>query len=496
MNKFKKIIKNSFEYNDNVFKVKNLIDSDKSKNNNLIVLTSINPTKYGEGKTTTLIGLVDLFNFNRTKALGCLRQPSIGPYLGMKGGATGGGNCSLKNDKFINLGLTGDFDKISLVNNLILSIIENDIFQKNMDIDIKTIKWRRCIDLNDRSLREINYKINGKQLTSSFTITSASDIMALFSLCKDWEDFKIKLENTPICKTKKGKFIFIKDLKIIDSIKDIILNALNPNIVFTKYGNPIIMHGGPFANIAHGTNSLISTKYAIDNSEYTFVESGFGSDLGLEKFVNIVSRVGDLKPKLAIYAISYSSLKEHGENNFDKMINYLKKHTSISEKLNINYVVFLNKFPFDDETELNNFKKLANKQNIELIISDLYSKPLKESKHIFEYLKNKIDKINNNNLTYTYNIQDKTSSKIKKIATNIYNAKSVQYSKRAAKILSDIENLKYYVCIAKDHKEIIPRNGILKIDDIYVNHSANLIVPICSNIFLMPGLPKKPRARK
>ncbi len=493
MNKnIKKLLKNSYRYNDWIFKMKEISQIKENKKNNLIVMTSINPTTYGEGKTTTLIGLVDAFNREKKSAIGCLRQPSIGPYLGMKGGATGGGSCSIKNDKIINLGLTGDFEKIMLLNNLIISIIENDYFQNNFDIDPKTIKWRRCIDLNDRSLRKIEYKINNTKIESSFTITSASDIMALFSLCKNWDDFKQKLESTPVCKTKKEKIIYIKDLNIIDSVKDIIFNSLNPNIVFTLKGNPIFMHGGPFANIAHGTNSLISTYEAINNSEYTFVESGFGSDLGLEKFINIVTRVGNLKPKLAVYSISFKSLKHHGNNDFKKMLDYLNSHVNIAKNFNLNYVILMNKFDDDNEIELNNFISFAKDNSIEIVISNLYN-DLDDSKFIVNYI---ISKINENELSFSYKLEDKLETKIENIAKKIYNAKSVQYSKRAIDLLKEANKYKYYVCIAKDHKEIIPSNRILKINDIYINHSANLIVPICDNIFLMPGLPKIPRARK
>lgn len=493
MNKnIKKMINNSYEYNNWVYKIKDFSNLNINSDNNLIVMTSINPTSFGEGKTTTLIGLVDAFNKEKKSAIGCLRQPSIGPYLGMKGGATGGGSCSIINDKFINLGLTGDFEKIMLLNNLIISIIENDYFQNNLNIDPKSIKWRRCIDLNDRSLREIGYKIKNTSIKSSFTITSASDIMALFSLCKNWDDFKEKIESTPVCKTNKGKTIYIKDLNIIDSIKDIIYNALNPNIVFTLRKNPIIMHGGPFANIAHGTNSLISTYHAINNSKYTFVESGFGSDLGLEKFVNIVSRVGELQPKLAIYSISFKSLKFHGNNDFNKMLSFLNKHLNIAKSFNLNYVVLMNKFYDDNIEELNKFIEFAKNNSVEIIISDLYNN-LDNSKNIVNYI---ISKLQDNRITYSYDINDNVKIKIENIAKKIYGAKDVKYSKNALKILNNINKYKYYVCIAKDHKEITPKDGILKINDIYINHSAQLIVPICNNIFLMPGLPKIPRARK
>lgn len=491
MRSIKKLIKNSFEYNNDIYKIKSLSANNNDHNNNLIVMTSINPTTFGEGKTTTLIGLVDAFNKEKKSAIGCLRQPSIGPYFGMKGGATGGGSCSIKNEKFINLGLTGDFDKIMLVNNLIVSIIENDYFQNNFDIDPKTIKWRRCVDLNDRSLREIEYKLKDYEVKSSFTITSASDIMALFSLCKNWEDFKSKIENAPICKNKKGKTIYIRDLNITESIKDIIYNSLNPNIVFTLRKNPIFMHGGPFANIAHGTNSLISTYEAIKNSEYTFIESGFGSDLGLEKFINIVSRIGNLKPKLAIYSISFKSLKHHGKNDFKLMINYLNKHINISKSLNINYVILMNKFHDDNVSELNDFISYARDNSIEIKISDLYNS-LDNSKEMVDYI---INNIKDNDLSYSYDVNNKTREKIENIAKRIYGASKVEYSKNASELLKEADKYKYYVCIAKDHKEIVPSNNILKINDIYINHAANLIVPICSNIFLMPGLPKVPRAR-
>ncbi len=487
----KDITKNTYQYHEDIYKFKS-IENKPKKDSQLILLTSINPTSHGEGKTTTLIGLTDAFNYYNYDAIGCLRQPSIGPYLGFKGGATGSGNCSIKNDSVINLGLTGDFDKIALVNNLIASIVENELFQKLEDIDLKTFRWRRCVDLNDRSLREIKYKVGDESHSSSYTITAASDIMALFTLCNNEDDFINKLGNVVICKTKKGKDIKIKDLNIMESIREIIHNALIPNLVFTKRNNPIIMHGGPFANIAHGTSSLISIKQAMSEAKYTFVECGFGSDLGLEKFINIVTRQGNIVPNLVVYAISFASLKTHGENNNEKMVEFLKKHLSICDSFNLNNVVLLNKFANDNDEEVESFIKYAQEQGIKIMISNLYNDPLNKSKKIVDFILNNLQ---NNKIKYTYKLEDNLEAKIDKVSKSIYGAKKVVYSKKAKEILNNNNKLNYYLCIAKDYKEIIPTDKVLRVKDIYINHAANLIVPITGNIFLMPGLPKKPNAK-
>ncbi len=487
----KDILKNTYQYHDDIYKFKR-INLKPKKDSQLILLTSINPTSHGEGKTTTLIGLTDAFNYYNYDAIGCLRQPSIGPYLGFKGGATGSGNCSIKNDKIINLGLTGDFQKIDLVNNLIASIIENELFQKSIDVDLKTLKWRRCVDLNDRSLRDIKYKIGNEQHHSSYTITAASDIMALFTLCNDENDFINKLANVVICKTKQGEEIKIKDLEIMGSIREIIHIALIPNLVFTKRGNPIIMHGGPFANIAHGTSSLISIKQAMSEAKYTFVECGFGSDLGLEKFINIVTRQGGIKPNLVVYAISFASLKAHGNNDHEKMLDFLNKHLSICNSFNLNKIVLLNKFADDDKKTLNEFIKYAHHNNIKIMVSDLYNEPLSKSKKVVDFI---LDNLEDNKIRYTYKLDDDLETKINKVAKNIYGSKKVVYSKKAKEILKKHHNLNYYLCIAKDYKEIIPSDKILRVTDIYINQAANLVVPITGNIFLMPGLPKKPNAK-
>ncbi len=483
---------NTYQYHEDIYKFKKINNKPK-KDSQLILLTSINPTAHGEGKTTTLIGLTDAFNYFKYDAIGCLRQPSIGPYLGFKGGATGSGNCSIKNDEFINLGLTGDFEKIALVNNLIASIIENELFQKLQDVDLKTLKWRRCVDLNDRSLREISYKINDESHKSSYTITAASDIMALFTLCEDENDFINKLGEVVICKTKKGKVIKIKDLEIMESIRSIIHNALIPNLVFTKRGNPIIMHGGPFANIAHGTSSLISIKQAMSESKYTFVECGFGSDLGLEKFINIVTRVGNIVPNLVIYTISFASLKVHGENDEAKMLEFLNKHLNICQGFNLNNIVLLNKFANDDEKEIASFIKRAEEEGIKIMVSNLYNDPLSKSKKIVDFV---INNLKSNKIKYSYKLEQTLDDKINSVAKNIYGAKKVIYTKKAKEILENNNKLNYYLCMAKDYKEILPSNKILKVRDIYINQAANLVVPIIGNIFLMPGLPKKPNAKR
>lgn len=493
----------------------NYFENDNSK---LILVTSINPTPTGEGKTTTLIGINDCLNYFNKKSIAVLRQPSMGPFFGIKGGATGSGECSILNDYKINCGFTGDFFAIESVNNLIQSIIENEIYQNSsLNIDSSTIMWNRCIDCNDRSLREISYKLNdkdSKKIKSKFNITAASYLMASFCLSKSKEDFKNIIQNTLIAFNKNKKPIFIKDLNIIDSIMMIIDQALNPNIAFSKYENPIIIHGGPFANIAHGCNSIIATKLGLSVSDYVLTESGFGIDLGAEKFLNIKTRLLDKIPNLIVIAVTIKSLKYHGgvkvedlhkeniialKSGFDN----LEKNIESIKSFGLNFVVIINKFNDDTNNELSELMKILKEKEIPCEISTMWQDGPSKNKNIHDLI---INNLRDNKINYTYELSNNVFEKANKIAKIIYGAKEVVFSKKAIdKIKSNNKYIKeYFVCFAKtfsslsdDPKKINrPINFKINVSDVEINHSAKFIILITKKVFLMPGLPKIPNAKR
>lgn len=498
------------------YKIKpsNYIENNNSK---LILVTSINPTPTGEGKTTTLIGINDCLNYFKKKSIAILRQPSMGPFFGIKGGATGSGKCSIENSNKINCGFTGDFFAIESVNNLIQSVIENEIYQNSiLDIDESTIMWNRCIDSNDRSLRDINYKITNdtKKIKSKFNITAASYLMASFCLAKSKEDFKNIIENTLIAFSKKKKPIYIKDLNIINSIMMIIDDALNPNIAFSRYQNPIIIHGGPFANIAHGCNSVIATKLGLSTSDYVITESGFGIDLGAEKFLNIKTRILNKIPNLVVIAITIKSLKYHGGVKNDdlnkeniialkKGFDNLEKNIDSIKSFNLNFVVVINKFNDDTNNEIIELKKLLDEKKYPSEISTMWQDGPSKNKQIHDLIMNNIFE---NKINYTYELNDKIFEKANKIAKIIYGANGVKFSKKAIDKINKNKKYitNYFVCFAKtfsslsdDPKKINrPINFNITINDIEINHSAKFIILITSKVFLMPGLPKFPNAKR
>ncbi|MGL4950473.1 MAG: formate--tetrahydrofolate ligase, partial [Mycoplasma sp.] len=355
------------------------ISNSSNKNGELIVITSLNPTPAGEGKTSLLIGLVDAFSASNKNVIGTLREPSLGPVFGMKGGASGGGFSTLANGDDIDLHFTGDFHSISTANNLISTIIENEIyFNSELDIDPNKILWKRCIDLNDRGLRELEVKIN-KDISykTGFNITAASDLMALWCLVENKEEFSEKLDSAIVAYSKTNKPITIKDLNIISSIIKLLEHTFKPNLAMTNNGNPILIHGGPFANIAHGCNSLIATKLALQLADYTFTECGFGADLGLEKFMNIKMQRSGLYPSLIIVCATIKALKYHGqkENNIESLkigFKNLDAHINHARKYNIEPMIILNVNNDDTDEEIQTFEELMKTNNLNYALSNIY----------------------------------------------------------------------------------------------------------------------------
>lgn len=489
-------------------KISNIANTEQ-KNSKLIVVTSINPTPAGEGKTTLLIGLLDALNHCGHNAIGALREPSIGPVFGMKGTATGGGQTRLENEDEINLNFTGDFHAITTANNLITTIIENEIyFNSNLQIDENKILWKRCIDLNDRGLREINIKLNNnKSYSTGFNITAASDLMALFCLVNNIDEFKDKLNNTIVAYDIKNNPIKIKDLELMDAIVQILHRALKPNLAYTSRLNPMLIHGGPFANIAHGCNSLIATKTGLQLSDYVITECGFGSDLGFEKFMNIKMQLSGLYPNLVIICATIKALKYHGLNektNISQLkfgFNNLIAHVKHVRSYNIEPLVILNIHDNDDKDEINLFHELCSVNKIKSNQSNMYFNGMQ---NVQSLVKSVIENIKDNKPKFLYEVnKDSLNTKIKNICKFAYHIENIEIDKNVMNILKSNELQDYFVCIAKTQYSLTSdptilnycHDGKIIINKVEINHAAKLVIPICGNIWKMPGLPKEPLAK-
>lgn len=503
------IEKNNYEIYYNKFAKISHVNFDKHKNSKLIVVTSINPTPAGEGKTTLLIGLLDALNNCGYNTIGALREPSVGPIFGMKGTATGGGETRLENEDEINLNFTGDFHAITCANNLITTIIENEIyFNSSLEIDENKILWKRCIDLNDRGLREINIKLNNhKSYSTGFNITAASDLMALFCLVNDVHEFKQKLSNTIIAYNVKNKVIKIKDLELEDAIIKILERVFKPNLAYTSRFNPILIHGGPFANIAHGCNSLIATRTGLQLSDYVITECGFGSDLGFEKLMNIKMQISGLYPNLVIICATIKALKYHGSNkqNSDEQLelgfNNLIAHVEHVRSYNIEPIVILNIHNNDTQDEIKLFHELCDKNKIKSGQSDMYFNGMKNVQSLVKLV---VENIKENKQKFLYDVnKDSLTTKIKNICKSAYHITDIEINKDVQKVLELSALQDYFICIAKtqysltSNPEILnySKNGKIVINKVEINHAAKLVIPICGNIWKMPGLPKLPLAK-
>ena len=486
------------------------------KNGKLILVTSINPTPLGEGKTTISIGLSDGINKLGKKSILALREPSLGPVFGIKGGATGGGFSQVAPMEDINLHFTGDIHAITAANNLLSAIIDNHIYQGN-ELKIKKVIWRRCLDLNDRALRDVTIGLNSKcEREDHFDITVASEIMAILCLATDLKDLKRRIGNIIIGYNENGKAITCKDLKADGSLTVLLKNAINPNVVQTLEGNPAIIHGGPFANIAHGCNSIVATKMALKLGDYVVTEAGFGADLGAEKFLNIKCRKLGISPDAVVIVATLKALKYHGGASKDeckneniealkKGVNNLKKHIQNIKSFGLNPIVAINKFEFDSEKEIETLKnEIKDFAEISLVESwgkggegatDLAQKVIKicEKDHEFKN---------------TYELSDTIESKIRKVATNIYGASDINLSEEAK---NEIEKLqkndfanKVPICIAKtqyslsdDAKNLLCEDSFnINIKSVEYKAGAEFIVVKTGNVMTMPGLPKTPSAER
>ncbi|MDE5599625.1 MAG: formate--tetrahydrofolate ligase, partial [Ureaplasma sp.] len=462
--------------------------------------TSMNPTPVGEGKTTTSIGLVDALNKLKIKTIGVLREPSLGPVFGMKGTGSGSNKAKLLPFDKINLHFTGDLHAITSANNLISAIIENEIYHNsNLKINKDKILWKRCIDINDRSLRDIQLNLftkNNDHIKTSMNITAASDLMALFCLSKNKEDFVQKISNTIVAYNENNQPIKISDLQIEKAIKTIIEDALDPNLVRTLENNPVIVHGGPFANIAHGCSSIISINAGLQLADIVVTEAGFGSDLGLEKFMDITCDVGEFSPNLILLTISLKSILYNAQDVKDKKqqiikgFQNVKHHIEHAKKYNVNLVVAINHRLEDDNEQLEYLYELLNNEDVKYALSNSWSKGSEGGINLAKVVLEEINKPTH--FTPLYNKSENLFEKVDKICKNAYGSLGAKFSDKALEKLKEYENLEdYYVCIAKNPYSLTcdpkilgkPKNFYTTIEDVEINHAAKFIIPITTIIY-------------
>lgn len=502
MRDIKDVVKNldiDDEYLEKYGKYKAKIDLNvlkgKKRKGKLILVTSINPTPYGEGKTTMAIGIYDAFRKLGKKALLCLREPSLGPVFGIKGGATGGGRAQVVPMEEINLHFTGDIHAITSANNLLSAAIDNHIFQGN-ELNIDRVTFNRCMDVNDRALRDVTVRTSKAVRDDVFTITAASEIMAILCLSKDLDDLKRRLGNIIVGYNKDGKPVYARDLKIEEAMTILLKDAIKPNLVQTLEGNPTLIHGGPFANIAHGCNSIIATDLALKLSDYVITEAGFGADLGAEKFLDVKCRSYDFKPDAIVINVTIRSLKYDVENkdvlDIDRGLSLLKIHIENMKKYLDNVHVCLNKFEDDEVKDISKVEKLCNKLDVPFTLCEAY---LKGSEGAIETAKALIDSLNKEyDFKYLYEIEDTIKNKIEKVIKEIYRSKEINYTENALEKIKYLEEKgldKYPVVIAKTPYILgVDKNTTIK--DIKLNSGAEFITVYLDDIMTMPGLSKKP----
>ncbi len=497
-----------------------LLKNTQKEKGKLVLVTAITPSKVGEGKTTMSIALQDGLRAIGLNSLLCLREPSLGPVFGLKGGATGGGLASVEPSEDINLHFTGDMHALTTSINLISAIIDNHIFQGNeLNIDPKRIYWKRALDMNDRALRDVEIALdlkNGVRRIDHFQITVASELMAIFCLSKDEDDFLERVNRILVASSLDDKPIYLKDLKISKAIMKLMKEALKPNLVQTLENNPVLIHGGPFANIAHGCNSIIALNLALNLADITITEAGFGADLGAEKFFDIASPTANLKPNLAVCVATIKALKLHGglayeelsKENVDavlKGVKNLEVHVENLKKFGVNVLVAINHFSSDSVNEIEALMKWCDSKSYPVSVVDSYTKGSKGALDFAQKVKNLLNESSNYHPLYSYNLSIK--EKIDIIAKEIYRASGVEYSLQALDSIKMIEQLGYgkcAVCMAKtplslsDSPKLVGvcENHIIHIKDVTLSSGANFVVALTGKVMTMPGLPKVPAAVK
>jgi formate--tetrahydrofolate ligase len=478
-----------------------------NKNGKLILITTINPTPRGEGKTTMTIGLAQALAKLGKKTMLCIREPSLGPAMGMKGGATGGGYSQVIPMEDINLHFTGDMHAITSAHNLLASLLDNHInYGDEFHIDPRYIVWPRVLDISDRALRKVVVGLggpnNGVPHEEEFAITPASEIMAILCLAQDLKDLKERLGKIIVAYTYDNKPIYATDLKAVGAMALLLKDAIKPNLVQTIEGVPAFVHGGPFANIAHGTNSLIATKMALKLADYVVTEAGFGSELGAEKFFDIVCRTGDLHPDAVVMLVSIRALKRHGDGSVEKGLSNLEKHLENISLYYVPVIVAINHFMDDRDEEIGIIEKFCNLKNIPVAVADIWSQGGEGGIELAGKL---ISLIHNNpsKFKFLYDPNLAVKEKIELIAKKIYGAQGVVYTVTAEqdiKLCQDLGLDKLPICIAKTQYSLSddskclgrPKGFKITVREIKFSAGAGFLVPMTGKITTMPGLPKKP----
>ncbi len=490
------------------------------KTKNLVLVTAINPTAFGEGKTTTSIGLADGMSKLGKKVCLALREPSLGPVFGIKGGATGGGMAQIAPMEDINLHFTGDMHAITTANNLISAILDNHLMQGNeLDIDVDNIIWKRCMDMNDRALRYIQVgqggAKNGVPRKDGFNITAASEIMAILCLSKNMADLKVRLGNIIVAYDKNGNAVTAKDLGVVDAVAIVLKDALKPNLVQTLEGTPAIVHGGPFANIAHGCNTIIATKLAMSLADYVITEAGFGADLGAEKFLDIKCRAADIEPKAVVLVATVRALKYNGgikKEDVAKedltalkigMPNLVGHIRNLRDVYGVSVVVAVNKFITDTDEEIKMIEDACRAEGAVCALCECWAKGGEGSVELANAVLEAIDKPSK--LKYSYDLDMSIEDKIFAVASKVYGAGAVEYSDIAKESIAKINRLgkgNLPICIAKTQYSFSddmtklgrPTGFTMTVRDVEIRGGAGFLVVVCGSIMLMPGLGKKPSA--
>ena len=491
------------------------------KDGKLILVTAITPTPPGEGKSTVTVGLTQAFNKFGYKAIAALREPSLGPVFGIKGGATGGGMSQVVPMEEINLHFTGDIHAISTAHNLISACIDNHLMQGNeLDIDVNNITWKRVLDMNDRALRNIvvgmGGRLNGIPRESSFQITVASEIMAIFCLANSITDLKKRIGEIVFGYNRKGEMLKVKQLKIEGAVTALLKDAIKPNLVQTLENTPVFIHGGPFANIAHGCNSVLATKMALKLSDYVVTEAGFAADLGAEKFLDIKARKAEIEPNVIVIVATVRALKHHGGDTDLKSENIetlkkglvnLERHIESMQKYHIPVIVAINKFITDTDAEIKEIEKFCNAKGVKVALCEIWEKGGEGGKELVDKVISAVEKNEKSEEKFSplYELELPIKEKIEIIAKEIYGADGVKFMPKALNNIKKYEEYGYDklpVCISKTQKSLSdnpkllgrPTGFEITINEIRLSAGAGFLVAMAGEIIDMPGLPKKPSA--
>jgi len=500
-----------------------VLDKETNKKGKLVLVTAITPTPAGEGKTTTTIGLADGLKKIGQNVVVALREPSLGPVFGVKEGAAGGGYAQVVPMEDINLHFTGDFHAIGAANNLLAAMIDNHIYQGNkLNIDPKTITWKRCVDMNDRQLRcvvdGLGGKVNGVPREDGYDITVASEVMAVFCLSSSMTDLKNRLSKLIIGYTYDGEPVIAGQLHAEGAMTALLKDAIKPNLVQTLEGTPAIIHGGPFANIAHGCNSIIATKMAMKLGDYAVTEAGFGADLGAEKFLDIKCRFANLKPSAVVLVATIRALKMHGglpktelgTENLQAleagMPNLLRHLSNIKNVYKLPVVVAVNRFPIDTDKEVELITKKCKELGINVVLSNVWAEGGKGGIDLANEIVRLCEE-DNSNFSFSYNLEDSIEKKIEDIVKNVYGGKGVTFTNNALKQIKELKRLgfdKLPICMAKTQYSFsddmtklgAPEDFIVTVRNLKISAGAGFIVALTGDIMTMPGLPKVPAAEK